>query len=83
MERRAILFRAWLGYLPLFSAGLISAYAIQVYVYYRDLGGNVSALEAVGIAAVDIALWLLLSPAVVALYTQLAGKCSEIHGFVG
>ncbi len=74
MERRAILVKAWFAYLPLFSVGLLFAYAIQVYVYYRDLGGSVSALEAVGIAAVDIALWLLLSPAVVALYTQLAGK---------
>ena len=46
MERRTILFKAWLGYMPLFSVGLILAYAIQVYVYYRDLGGSVSALEA-------------------------------------
>ena len=72
MERRTVLFKAWLGYMPLFSVGLILAYAIQVYFYYRDLGGSVSALEAVGIAAVDIALWLLLSPAIVAPYTQLA-----------
>ena len=74
MERRALLLKAWLGYAPAVSAGLVIAYAIQVYAYYRDLGGSVSALDAVGIAAVDIALWLLLSPAVVVLYTELAGK---------
>ncbi len=40
MERRTILFKAWLGYMPLFSVGLILAYAIQVYVYYRDGPAN-------------------------------------------
>jgi hypothetical protein len=76
MERRIVLFKAWLGYVPLLFFGLLFAYSIQVYVYYRDLEGAVSLLGAVEIAAIDVALWVFISPLIIALYTELVSKSS-------
>ena len=76
MERRTLLLKAWLGYVPMVTAGLLIAYTFQVYAYYRSLGGSVTIIDSAGIAMVDIALWLILSPLIIALYTELASKFS-------
>lgn len=76
MERRALLLKSRLGYAPAVSVGILIAYAIQVYGYYRNVGEAVSVFDSLAIAAVDIALWLLLSPFIIALYAELAGKFS-------